>query len=163
VPTFDVSLADEALFVVPGTGALWVFDFGNKTEVLREADAANHGAMFQVAQATVGDFRMFLVLPTFAAPSLGEQARIIGMLSEYDPSRPVAQVVQHSRGDGTIVAGEAKLAMAAAAAAAVVKTCWEWDESGTFKFSIDMREYTVVVEHDGEHWRTIVDRELTDW
>jgi len=156
VPVFDVSLEDEALFVVPGSGALWIYDFGNKTEVLREADEGNHGPVYQVAQATVGDMRLFLVLPTFAAPSLVDQAKIFGMLTEHDPKRPAALVVTHSRGEGSIVAGDEQLAQPAAAAAAVVKTCWEWDESPRFAFNVDQLDYGVTVKHDGERWQADV-------
>ena len=69
MPELDVQLEDKALFVVPRSGALWIYDFGNKTEVLRDADEQNFGPVFQVAQATVGGMRLFLVLPTFAAAS----------------------------------------------------------------------------------------------
>lgn len=151
-------LEDEALFVVPRSGALWLFDFGNKTEVLRDADERSFGPVFQVAQATVDALRLFLVLPTFAAASLTEQDRIFSMLAEHDPTRPVALVVQHSRGQAEIVAGSTELVAPAAAAAAVVLACWAWDESQRFEINVDQRDYEVVVRHDGERWKAAVER-----
>ena len=158
VAEFGVRLEDEALFIVPGSGALWVYDFGNKTKVLQEAREGNSGPVFQVAQATVDDMRLFLVMPTFAAASLAEQDRIFSMLAQHDGERPVALVVEYSKGQATIVAGDAQLVQPAAAALAVVQTCWEWDESGEFAISVDQRDYTVVARHDGESWRASVDK-----
>jgi hypothetical protein len=102
--------------------------------------------------------RLFLVLPTFAAASLIEQARIFTMLQEHDAARPVALVVQHSRGQAVMVAGSTELVAPAAAAAAVVLTCWAWDESERFEISVDQRDYTVVARHDGDCWRASVER-----
>jgi hypothetical protein len=161
VPELDVRLEDEALFVVPGSGALWVYDFGNKTEILRDANEGNSGRVFQVAQATVAGKPLFLVLPTFAAASLGEQDRIFSMLAEHDPDRPVALVVEQSEGRAVIVAGDTELVIPAAAAAAVVRTCWEWDESESFSISVDQRDYVVVAKHDGECWKASVERDAT--
>ncbi len=162
-------LDDEALFVVPRSGALWSFDFGNKTEVLREADEHGFGPVFQVAQATTcdgrggdgrgGEMRLFLVLPTFAAASLNEQDRIFSMLAEHDPTRPVALVVQHSRGRAVIVAGSTELVAPAAAATAVVLACWAWDESARFEISVDQLDYAVVARHDGERWKASIERQ----
>lgn len=158
VPEFVVRLEDEALFIVPGSGALWRYDFGNKTQVLHEAKEGNSGPVFQVAQATVSDMRLFLVLPTFAAASLAEQDRIFSMLSEHDDSRPVALVLDHDKGRAVIVAGDAELVEPAAATVAVVQTCWEWDESEEFSVNVDQRDYIVAVRHDGETWRATVER-----
>jgi hypothetical protein len=161
VPELEVRLEDEALFVVPRSGALWLYDFGNKTEVLRDADEHNFGPVFQVAQATVGGTRLFLTLPTFAAATLNEQDRIFSMLAEHDPTRPVALVVQHSRGQAVIVAGSTDLVTPAAAATAVVLTCWAWDESTEFHISVDQLDYVVVARHDGERWKASVERDPT--
>lgn len=158
VPSVDVCLEDEALFIVPGSGALWIYDFGNKTEVLRDADEGNSGPVFQVAQASVGGKALLLVLPTFAAASLAEQDRIFSMLAEHDAERPVALVIEQSEGRVVIVAGDAELVVPAAAVAAVVRTCWEWDESECFEISVDQRDYEVVAKHDGEQWRAAVER-----
>jgi hypothetical protein len=158
VPELDVRLEDEALFVVPRSGALWVYDFGNKTEVLRDADEGNSGAVFQVAQATVGGKPLFLVLPTFAAATLGEQDRIFSMLAEHDGERPVALVIEQSEGRVVIVAGDGELVEPAAAAAAVVRTCWEWDESERFAISVDQRDYEVRARHDGDTWKATIER-----
>lgn len=155
----SVRLEDEALFIVPGSGALWIYDFGNKTQVLRDANEGNSGPVFQVAQATVADMKLFLVLPTFAAASLAEQHRIFSMLAEHDAGRPVALVVEQSEGRVVIVAGVAELVGPAAAAAAVVRTCWEWDESASFSISVDQRDYLVVARHDGETWWASVQTE----
>ena len=157
-------LDDEALFVVPRSGALWSFDFGNKTEVLREADEHNSGPVFQVARATTcdgrgGDMRLFLVLPTFAAASLDEQDRIFSMLAEHEPTRPVALVVQHTRGRAVIVAGSTELVAPAAATTAVVLACWEWDESARFEISVDQLDFAVVARHDGERWKATIERQ----
>ena len=156
----EVRLEDEALFVVPRSGALWLFDFGNKTEVLRDADEHSFGPVFQVAQATVvvagAQMRLFLVLPTFAAASLHEQDRIFSMLAEHDPKRPVALVVQHSPGRAEIVAGSEDLVAPAAAATAVVLACWAWDESQRFAINVDQSDYVVVARHDGERWKASV-------
>lgn len=154
----DVRLEDKALFVVPRSGALWIYDFGNKTEVLRDADEQSFGPVFQVAQATVGGMRLFLVLPTFAAASLTEQDRIFSMLADHDATRSVALVVQHSRGQAVLIAGSTELVAPAAGAAAVVLTCWAWDESERFEMSVDQRDYTVVARHDGECWKALVER-----
>jgi hypothetical protein len=161
VTELDVQLEDKALFVVPRSGKLWIFDFGNKTEVLRDADDQSFGPVFQVAQATVGGMRLFLVLPTFAAASLVEQDRIFSMLREHDATRPVALVVQHSRGHAVIIAGSAELVAPAAAAAAVVLTCWAWDESQRFSISVDQRDYEVVARHDGERWQAAVEHAVS--
>jgi hypothetical protein len=158
VSELDVQIEDKALFVVPRSGALWSYDFGNKTEVLRDANDQSFGPVFQVAQATVGGMRLFLVLPTFAAASLVEQDRIFSMLTEHDPTRTVALVVQHSRGQAVIVAGSSKLVDPAAAAAAVVLTCWAWDESERFAINVDQVDYDVVARHDGERWKASVER-----
>ena len=158
VPEYVVRLEDEALFIVPGSGALWVFDFGNKTEVLKEADANGSGALFQVAQATVDSQKIFLVLPTFATASLGEQDKIFSMLREHDDARPVALVVEHGKGSAALIAGDAELVRPAAAVAAVVRTCWEWDKSERFEINVDQRDYVVVARHDGEAWRASVER-----
>jgi hypothetical protein len=158
VSELDVQIEDKALFVVPRSGALWIYDFGNKTEVLRDANDQSFGPVFQVAQATVGGMRLFLVLPTFAAASLVEQDRIFSMLTEHDPTRSVALVVQHSRGQAVIVAGSTKLVSPAAAAAAVVLTCWAWDESEHFAINVDQTDYDVVARHDGERWKASVER-----
>lgn len=159
MPELAVRLEDEALFVVPGSGALWIYDFGNKTQVLRDANEGNSGPVFQVAQATVGTMKLFLVLPTFAIASLGEQDRIFSMLAEHDADRPVALVIEESEGRVMIVAGGAELVAPAAATAAVVRTCWEWDESERFAISVDQRDYTVTVKHDGETWWASVNPE----
>lgn len=159
MPELQVRLEDEALFVVPGSGALWIYDFGNKTQVLRDAREGNSGPVFQVAQATVAGMQLFLVLPTFAAASLAEQDRIFSMLAEHDAGRPVALVVEQSEGRVVIVAGVAELVDPAAAAAAIVRTCWEWDESERFSISVDQRDHVVTVRHDGETWRASVERE----
>ncbi|WP_106093634.1 hypothetical protein [Enhygromyxa salina] len=156
MPELAVRLEDEALFVVPGSGALWVYDFGNKTKVLRDANEGNSGPVFQVAQATVGGMKLFLVLPTFAAATLTEQDRIFSMLAEHDPDRPVALVVEQSEGRVVIVAGVAELVAPAAAAAAVVRTCWEWDESPGFSIVVDQRDHFVTAKHDGETWQASV-------
>ena len=158
MPELDVQLEDEALFIVPGSGALWIYDFGNKTEVLRDANEGDSGPVFQVAQATVGDMPLFLVLPTFAAASLSEQDRIFSMLAEHDGERPVALVVEQYAGRVVIVAGDGELVAPAAAAAAVVRTCWEWDESTQFSISVDQREYEVTAKHDGDTWKASVNR-----
>ena len=158
VREYEVHLADEALFIVPGSGALWTFDFGNKTEVLQEARAESGGAPFQVAQATVGELRLFLVLPSLSAPNLGEQDRIFSMLRQHDAERPAALVVEQRQGRASIVAGDAKLVEPAAAATAVVRTCWEWDESERFAITVDQRDYAVVARHDGNVWRATVER-----
>jgi hypothetical protein len=157
VSELDVQIEDKALFVVPRSGALWMYDFGNKTEVLRDANDQSFGPVFQVAQATVGSMRLFLVLPTFAAASLVEQDRIFSMLTEHDPTRTVALVVQHSRGQAAIVAGSAEIVNPAAAAAAVVLTCWAWDESERFAINVDQVDYDVVARHDGERWKASVE------
>jgi hypothetical protein len=157
VSELDVQIEDKALFVVPRSGALWMYDFGNKTEVLRDANDQSFGPVFQVAQATVGGMRLFLVLPTFAAASLVEQDRIFSMLTEHDPTRTVALVVQHSRGQAAIVAGSAEIVHPAAAAAAVVLTCWAWDESERFAINVDQVDYDVVARHDGERWKASVE------
>jgi hypothetical protein len=157
VSELDVQIEDKALFVVPRSGALWMYDFGNKTEVLRDANDQSFGPVFQVAQATVGGMRLFLVLPTFAAASLVEQDRIFSMLAEHDPTRTVALVVQHSRGQAAIVAGSAEIVDPAAAAAAVVLTCWAWDESERFAINVDQVDYDVVARHDGERWKASVE------
>jgi hypothetical protein len=83
------------------------------------------------------------------------------MLNEHDPTRPVALVVQHSRGQAVIVAGSTELVAPAAAAAAVVLVCWSWDESARFEISVDQRDYTVVARHDGECWKASVERETS--
>jgi hypothetical protein len=158
VSELDVQIEDKALFVVPRSGALWMYDFGNKTEVLRDANDQSFGPVFQVAQATVGGMRLFLVLPTFAAASLAEQDRIFSMLAEHDPTRTVALVMQHSRGQAAIVAGSAAIVDPAAAAAAVVLTCWAWDESERFAINVDQIDYDVVARHDGERWKASVER-----
>jgi hypothetical protein len=157
VSELDVQIEDKALFVVPRSGALWMYDFGNKTEVLRDANDQSFGPVFQVAQATVGGMRLFLVLPTFAAASLVEQDRIFSMLTEHDPTRTVALVVQHSPGQAAIVAGSAEIVNPAAAAAAVVLTCWAWDESERFAINVDQVDYDVVARHDGERWKASVE------
>lgn len=154
----EVRLEDEALFVVPRSGALWSFDFGNQTKVLREADERGSGPVFQVAQATVADMRLFLVLPTFAAASLGEQDRIFSILAEHDPTRPVALVVQHSPGQAVIVAGSTDLVAPAAAATAVVLTCWAWDESDRFDIDVDQIDCVAVARYDGERWKASIAR-----
>ncbi|WP_146155517.1 hypothetical protein [Enhygromyxa salina] len=158
MPELDVRLEDEALFIVPASGALWIYDFGNKTEVLRDANEGNSGPVFQVAQATAGDMKLFLVLPTFAAASLAAQDRIFSMLAEHDAERPVALVVEQQEGRVVIVAGDAELVAPAAATAAVVRTCWEWDESESFSINVDQREYGVVAKHDGQTWTAAVHR-----
>ena len=109
VVEFTVRLADEALFIEPGSGKLWTFDFGNKTEVIKEADGEGGGAPFQVAQATVDERALFLVLPPFGTASLSEQDRIFSMLREHDAERPVAVVVERDRGKLALIAGDAEL------------------------------------------------------
>ena len=158
VVEFTVRLADEALFIEPGSGRLWTFDFGNKTEVIKEADGEGGGAPFQVAQATVDERELFLVLPPFGTASLAEQDRIFSMLREHDAERPVAVVVERERGKLALIAGDADLVGPAAAAAAVVRTCWEWDQSTEFSINVDQRDYTVRPRHDGEVWRASVER-----
>lgn len=158
VREYLVRLEDEALFIVPGTGALWTFDFGNKTEVLKEASASSSGPPFQVAQAVVDDVSLFLVLPSLMAPNLGEQDKILSMLREHDAKRPAALIVEQREGRASLIAGDASLVEPAAAATAVVRTCWEWDESETFSITVDQRDYEVVASHDGETWRAQVTR-----
>lgn len=153
---YRVRLEDEALFIVPGSGALWAFDFGNKTEVLQEASADSSGPPFQVAQASVDELRLFLVLPSFTAPKLAEQDKIFSMLRAHDPERPAALVVDQRQGRASLVAGDAALVEPAAAATAVVRTCWEWDESERFLIKVDQRNYEVAARHDGEVWRATV-------
>ncbi|MCA9701128.1 MAG: hypothetical protein KC431_26635, partial [Myxococcales bacterium] len=122
----EVRLADEALFVIPASGALWTFDFGNKTETLREAAGENQGPMFQVAQARAGDSDLLLVLPTFSAPTIAEQDRIRTLLNDHDrrdPTRggnvrPVALVIEHSVGKAVVVTEARPLGAKIAAIAA---------------------------------------------
>ena len=66
----DIRIRDEALFVVPGSGALWSYDFGSEKRVIREAHDEASDPPFQAAQARAGEVELLLVFPTLGRPSI---------------------------------------------------------------------------------------------
>lgn len=152
----DVRLEDEALFVVPGSGALWVYDFGEKTKVLEDAREGESGPVFQVAQAVAGDHSVYLVLPTLMAPSVDDQETIRAMLDKHEPGRAIAMVIDSTVGKAQVVAGEPDIAEPVAAVAAVVRRVWSWDEVEEFTITVDEQSYAVRTDHDGEVWTAVV-------
>jgi hypothetical protein len=149
----EIRIQDEALFVVPSSGALWSFDFGNsKREISAGHRAASSEPPFQIAQARADDYSLLLVFPTLAPASVAEQDKIRTLLTEHVGNRGVAFVMEHSPGYVSLIGSDAHVAEHFAAAAAVVRTCWGWDESKVFTINVDELEFTVEPEFNGEVW-----------
>lgn len=148
----DIRIRDEALFVVPGSGALWSYDFGSEKRVIREAHDEASDPPFQAAQARAGEVELLLVFPTLGRPSIAEQDTIRRMLAEHVGSRAVAFVLEQAPGHVALVGSDSELVEHFAAAVAVVRTCWGWDESRVFTVSVDELEFTVAPKFDGEVW-----------
>ncbi|HLT35108.1 MAG TPA: hypothetical protein VK034_02460 [Enhygromyxa sp.] len=148
----DIRIQDEALFVVPGSGALWSYDFGSEKRVIREAHDEASDPPFQVAQARADDFNLLLVFPTLGAPTIAEQHTIRRLLAEHAGSCAVAFVLSQAPGHVALVGSDTELVEHFAAAVAVVRTCWGWDESQVFTVVVDELEFTVAPRFDGEVW-----------
>lgn len=148
----DVRIHDEALLVVPSTGALWSFDFGSQKVAIHEPPADRSDPPFQVAQVRVDDRDLLLVLPSLAPPSIAEQDAIRRALTEHVGKRAVAFVLEQRPGHAALVGSDADLVDHFAAAIAVIRTCWAWDEEKLFSITVDEAEYTVTLEFDGEVW-----------
>ncbi|MFO7565632.1 MAG: hypothetical protein R6X02_23520 [Enhygromyxa sp.] len=148
----DVHIHDEALFVVPSSGAMWSYDFGEKKTVIREAPDETSDPPFQVAQVRVDDLPLLLVFPTLGSPTIAEQHAIRRMLAEHGGARGVAFVLTQGPGFAALVGSELELVEHFAAAAAVVRTCWGWDDRSMFTITVDEAEFTVGLRFDGEVW-----------
>jgi hypothetical protein len=152
VTAMEIRIQDEALFVVPSSGALWSYDFGNNKRVIREGESPASDPPFQIAQARAADFNLLLVFPTLAPPSVAEQDKIRKLLTAHVGNRGVAFVMEQSRSYVSVIGSDANVAEHFAAAAAVVRTCWGWDESKSFTINVDELEFTVEPEFNGEVW-----------
>jgi hypothetical protein len=149
----DVRIHDEALFVVPASGALWSYDFGSKQRVIREAQGVAEDPPFQVAQARAGAENLLLVFKTIGgAPSIADQHAVRGLLAEHVGNRGIAFVVAQGPGHVVLVGSDAELVEHFAAAAAVVCAVWGWDEANLFSVIVDEFEFTVGLEFDGNVW-----------
>jgi hypothetical protein len=150
----DIQIHDEALFVVPATGALWSYDFGSKKREIHPADSGAHASdpPLQVAQLRVDDRPLLLVFPTLGSPSIAEQATVRALLEGHVGTRGVAFVLDQQPGRMTLIGSDAESVEHFAAAAAVVRTCWGWDESTLFSVIVDELEFTVAPKFDGEVW-----------
>lgn len=152
----DIRIQDEALFVVPASGALWSYDFGNNRRVIREGDDQPSDPPFQVAQVRVDDgelsSHLLLVFFTLAPPSIAEQDTIRRLLAEHVGKRAVAFVLDQAPGYAALVGSDAELVDHFAGAVAVVRSCWGWDESELFTVTVDELEFTVALEFVGEVW-----------
>jgi hypothetical protein len=145
----DIHIQDEALFVVPASGALWAYDFGNERRVIREGNDEPADPPFQIAQVRVDDRDVLLVFFTLAPPSIVQQDKIRRLLAEHVGTRAVAFVLDQAPGYTAVVGSDADLVADFAAAAAVVRRCWGWDESQLFTITVDELEFTVALEFDG--------------
>jgi hypothetical protein len=149
----DVRIRDEALFVVPASGGVWAYDFGNRHRVIRESKGVATDPPFQAAQVRVADSELLLVYKTLGgAPSIAEQHAVRLLLAEQAGSRGIAFVVTQGPGHVALVGSEAELVEHFAAAAAVVSACWGWDEANLFTVIVDEFEFTVGLEFDGNVW-----------
>jgi hypothetical protein len=150
----DVRIEDEALFVIPGSGALWSYDFGRTKRVIREGGDPVLGSdpPFQIAQTRAGEHGLLLVLPTFGAPSIAQQHRIRTLLGDWVGIRNIAFVLDEGPGRVSVVASDLDLVEPVAAAAAVVRTCWGWDPARALRIQVDELEFRVAPEFDGEVW-----------
>jgi hypothetical protein len=149
----DIHIEDEALFVVPSSGALWSYDFGSqRREIRKGGEGMAADPPFQVAQARAADRNLLLVFQTLGPPSIADQHAIRRSLTEHVGSRGVAFVVAQGLGHVGLVGSDAELVEHFAAAAAVVRSCWGWDESTLFTVNVDEFEFTVSLEFDGEVW-----------
>jgi hypothetical protein len=148
----DIRIRDEALFVVPASGALWTFDFGNETRVIRGAPEGASDLPFQVAQVQADDRELLLVSWTLTPPSVAEQDTIRRLLAEHVGGRGIAFVLDQGPGFAVLVGSDAELVEHFAAAVAVVRTCWAWDEEKHYTVTVDELEFNVGLEFDGEVW-----------
>ena len=150
----DVRILDEALFVVPGSGAVWSFDFGRTTTVIREPgeSTGRSDPPFQIAQVRVGGYALLLVFPTFEAPSVAQQHRIRTLLGECGLGRGVAFVLDEAPGRVAVVGSDLERVEHVAAAAAVVRTCWGWDPARALRIQVDEQAFRVTPRFDGEVW-----------
>lgn len=148
----DIRIQDEALFVVPGSGALWSYDFGNNKQVIREATDEASDPPFQVAQVRADDRDLLLVFRTLARPSVAEQETIRRLLTEHVGARGIAFVIDQGPGFAALVGSDGELVDHFAAAVAVVRTCWAWDEEPMFTVTVDELEFNVQLEFNGEVW-----------
>jgi hypothetical protein len=154
----DIRIQDEALFVAPGSGALWSYDFGSNTRVIREGQSGDTDPPFQVAQARADDLNLLLVFPTLGSPSVAEQDSIRTLLRETVGDRGVAFILDQTPGHVAVVGSDAELVEHFAAAVAVVRTCWGWDDSQAFTVNVDELEFHVAPSFDGEVWTALVRR-----
>lgn len=148
----EIRIQDEALFVVPGSGALWAYDFGKRKRVISEAHAEVSDPPFQVAQARAGELDLLLVFPTLGSPSVADQDVVRKLLADHVGDRGVAFVLDQGKGWVTLVGSDAEAVEHFAAAVAVVRTCWGWDDSKVFTVTIDEREFSVAPVFKGDVW-----------
>jgi hypothetical protein len=105
--------------------------------------------IFQVAQAIVSDERLFIVLATERRADAEEQGRIGETLNRHAGSGRVVFVIEDGEGRATLeVSGEASGSIAAAMA--VVRHSWGWDESAAFDITVNGTRHRVQVEHRGD-------------
>jgi hypothetical protein len=138
--------------VSPSSGELWSYDFGSNKRVIREAQSSASDPPFQVAQVRVDQRDVLLVFFSLAPPSIAEQDTIRRLLAEHVGNRAVAFVLSQEPGYAALVGSDTELVEHFAAAVAVVRACWSWDESKLFTINVDELEFTVGLEHDGEVW-----------
>jgi len=148
----EIQIEDEALFVVPGSGALWSYDFGSNKRVIREAQAEVSDPPFQVAQARAAAVKLLLVFPTLGPPSVADQHAIRSLLGAHVGDHGVAFVLDQGEGRVSVVGSDADRVQHFAAAVAVVRTCWGWDSSTLFNVSVDEHAFTVSPSFNGEVW-----------
>lgn len=138
--------------MVPSSGGLWSYDFGSKRQVIREPRGPASDPPFQVAQVRADRRDLLLVLFTLAPPSIAEQYAIRRVLAEHARAREVAFLIDQGPGYAAVVGSEAELVDHFAAAVAVVRSCWGWDESTLFTVHVDEFEFAVALEFSGEVW-----------
>jgi hypothetical protein len=137
----EVHIGSEQFFVNPVAGSLWVRDLDNKTGrvVVEGTRPDDPSAQFQGGTATCDSTELLVVFPFGRAPTKHEQGQIVGLLRAHVGQAPIAFVLEAAEGRAIIEISDdqSTLGPQAAAAVAVIKASWAWDESQRFEITVN--------------------------
>lgn len=141
----EVLVGTEQFFVTAAAGALWVRSLDSKqVRVVEEGTGVEGAIEFSGGTVTCSGTDLAFVFPTRRLPSADEQAQVINLLNTHVGGIPVAFVVDDAEGRAVVeMRGEDHLNREAAAAVAVVKASWAWDESATFEVVVNGARFMI--------------------
>lgn len=157
----EVHLARDQFFVNPSADSVWIRNLDTHAgRVVAEGRAAPpDSAQFQGGRATCDGSDLLVVFPIQRGPSREERAQVVSLLRKHIGSAAVAFVIEDGIGRAVVeTPGDEPEPPRAAAAVAVFKASWGWDESPTFDIEVNGVTYSVAAHVEDRIWTARVQR-----